>query len=171
MNQLSSVAFGSDINVFAGYAQTAGDRLGSISFVFENTGPNAATIRLGYHDGTTSPSGYSIIDSFDTTANTQGFKVAAGGQVTKSYNLISKTIGFFGSGNTTVNISTVIANKANLRGAQIDIKAVGRKNWSVEDGMDFTTTNKKWGTVSAPSTSSNINAGSGNIDPTGVVKY
>ena len=167
MNQNSSVGFGPDATVFAGYAQSAGDRLGNIDFVFENTGPNTAYIRLMQYDGSTAPSGFKSIDT--TYAGTWlGFTVVPGGTTTKSYVLVSKVVGFFGSGNTTVNISAVIRNKADLRNAQIDIVASGRKGWGFNEGFDRTTLTKKWGQTTGPATTaSNIQAGPGNIDPAG----
>jgi hypothetical protein len=125
MNQLSSIGFGTDATVFAGYAQSAGDRLGKIDFIFENTGPNQAYIKLGQYDGTTSPSGYAQIGD--------AFTVAPGGALTKSYVLLSKRVAFFGSGSTTVNISTAIRNKGDLRGAQIDIVAT----WAARAGVSI----------------------------------
>lgn len=157
MNQLSAIGFGPDATVFAGYAQSANDKLGNIDFVFENTGPNSAYVKLMQYDGTTSPSGYALVGS--------AFTVVPGGQVTKSYVLLSKRVAFFGSGNTTVNISSVIRNKADLRDAQIDIVAVGRKGWGYDDAFNKLELKKKWGTVSGPaSTQNNTQAGSGNID-------
>jgi hypothetical protein len=168
MNQLSSVGFGPDANVYAGYAQSANERLGNIDFVFENTGPNAAYIRLMQYDGQTSPSGFAPIDTTYTTGGFLGFEVAPGGVLTKSYVLISKRVGFFGSGNTTVNISAVMRNKADLRGGDISIVASGRKSWGFDEGFDRATLTKKWGTTTGPaSTSSNINAGQGLINPSG----
>lgn len=158
MNQLSSIGFGTDANVFAGYAQSAGDKLGNIDFVFENTGPNAAYLRLMQYDGTTSPSGFAQVGAWLT--------VVPGGTLTRSYVLLSKRIGFFGSGNTTVNISTVIRNKSDLRNAQIDIVAVGRQGWGYDEGFNKLELKKKWGTVAGPATtSSNSTAGTGNITP------
>ena len=61
MNQLSSIGFGTDANVFAGYAQSANERLGNIDFVFENTGPNQAYIKLMQYDGVSSPSGFAVV--------------------------------------------------------------------------------------------------------------
>ena len=168
MNQLSSVGFGPDATVFAGYAQSAGDRLGNLDFVFENTGPNTAYIRLMQYDGATAPSGFAAIDTTYTTTGFLGFAVVPGGTLTKSYVLVSKRVGFFGSGNTTVNISAVIRNKADLRNAQIDIVASGRKSWGFDEGFDRATLTKKWGTTTGPATTaSNINAGQGNINPSG----
>ena len=169
MNQLSSIGFGTNANVFAGYAQSAGDKLGNIDFVFENTGPNVAYIRLMQYDGVTSPSGFATLDSAHTTAvgaiaaGFQGFAIVPGGTLTRSYVLLSKKIGFFGSGNTTVNISTVIRNKSDLRNAQIDIVAVGRRGWGYDEGFNKLELKKKWGTIPGPTTTDhNINAGTGN---------
>ena len=171
MNQVSSVAFGVDANVFQGYAQSANDRLGAIDFVFENTGANTAYVRLGQYDGATSPSGFATIDTSYTaapfTAGFLGFAIAPGGAVTRHYTLVSKRVAFFGSGNTTVNISAVLRNKSDLRGEQIDIVATGRRGWGYDEGWSKAELQKKWGSVSAPSTASNIVAGNGNINPSG----
>lgn len=157
MNQLSSIGFGVDANVFAGYAQSANDKLGNIDFVFENTGANEAYIQLMQYDGVTSPSGFARVGV--------AFTVVPGGVVSQSYVLLSKRVGFFGSGNTSVNVSSVIRNKADLRNAQIDIVAVGRRGWGYDEGFNRLELKKKWGTVAGPSTTSgNIEAGSGNID-------
>lgn len=172
MNQISSVPFGSDANVFQAYAESANDRLGALDFVFENTGANTAYIRLAQYDGSTSPSGFATIDSSYTaspfTANFLGFAVAPGGTVTKHYVLISKRVAFFGSGNTVVNISPSLRNKGDLRGAQIDIVAVGRRGWGYDEAWNRNELIKKWGSVAGPvSTSNNINAGQGNVNPSG----
>jgi hypothetical protein len=152
--------------VFAGYAQAAGDRLGNIDFAFENIGPNTAYIRLMYFDGATPPSGFVSIDT-TYTGTWLGFVVQPGGVLTRSYVLNSKIIGFFGSGNTVVNISCNIRNKADLRNAQIDIVAMGRQGWGFDQGFDRTTLTKKWGAIIGPTTTSgNINAGYGLLSPT-----
>lgn len=158
--------------MFQGYAESANDRLGAIDFVFENTGPNTAYIRLAQYDGVTSPSGFATIDTTYTaapfTANFRGFVVAPGGSTTRHYTLISKRVAFFGSGNTNVNISAVLRNKSDLRGAQIDIVAVGRRGWGYDEAWNRNELIKKWGSVAGPfSTVSNTNAGTGNINPDG----
>lgn len=156
MNQNSSVSFGSDPTVVAGYALAANDRLGAIDFLYENTGPNAAWIKVAqYVGGTSDISGFALVDT--------GFALVAGGTTTRHYNFVSKTVGFFGSGSTTVNISAVIRNKADLRGGQIDIKAGGRQGWSYDAGFDKKTLTKKWGVLPAVSSSSNTDAGTGAI--------
>jgi len=168
MNQVSSVPFGTDANVFQGYAESANDRLGAIDFVFENTGPNTAYIRLGQYDGATAPSGFASVDTSYAANGFLGFSVVPGGTVTRHYSLVSQRVAFFGSGNTSVNISAVLRNKSDLRGAQIDIVATGRRAWGYDEGWSRAELVKKWGSVNAPaSTSSNINAGTGNINPNG----
>lgn len=159
MNQQSAIGFGSDATKFAGYAQAAGDRLGNIDFIFENTGANQAYVKLAQYDGSTSPSGYADIGAAIT--------LAPGGVKTVSYVILGKRVAFFGSGNTTVNISTALRNHGDLRGAQIDIVAVGRKGWGYDPAFDQPQLTKKWGNVPSVSTSSNINAGSGLINPNG----
>lgn len=164
MNQLSSLGFGNDANVLHGYAQTANERLGAVDFQVENTGNIPLVFQLRQYDGTTSPSGFANVGASVT--------VAARGAKTVSYNLVTKRVGFFGSGvpatltiggisqfvtSTTANVTAVIRNKGDLRGAQIDLVATGRKGWAYDDGFARTELKKKWGSV---------NSGTGNIDPT-----
>jgi len=166
MNQVSAVGFGPDAQVFAGYAQSANERLGNIDFIVENTGANTLYMTLGQWDGNTSPSGFAKVGA--------AFVVVPGGVQTKSYSLVSKRIGFFGSGNTATNLSgtatsakanitAVLRNKADLRGAQIDIVATGRKGWAYDEGWNKLELKKKWGTVSNAG-ASGAQAGTGNIN-------
>lgn len=156
MNQQSSIGFGSDATLLAGYAQSTNNRLGNIDFVFENTGSNQAYIKLAQYDGTTSPSGYANVGN--------AFTVVPRGTVTRSYTFLGKRIGFFGSGNTKVNISTVIRNKGDLRGAQIDIVATGRRSWGYDQAFNKSELVQRWGFVTPVSTSGNTDAGQGNIN-------
>ncbi len=129
MNQISSIGFGDDANVLAGYALSANDRLGNIDLLIENTGDNDLYLKVAEYDGATSPSGYAALGAAQS--------IVARGQKTVSLNLLSKQIGFFGSGDTTANISTVIRNKADLRNPQIDIVPVfARKGWGFNEGID-----------------------------------
>ena len=170
MNQ-ATLAFGPDAAVLSGYAQTANERLGNIDFLVENTGDIDLYFQLRQHDGTSSPSGYANVGAAST--------VSARGTRTLSYTLLSKRVGFFGSGVaatvtvpsnatgvggtsvyrtfTTANVSAVIRNKGDLRGAQIDVTAVGRQSWGYDNAFSRASTAKKWCTVS-PTT--------GAIDPT-----
>lgn len=158
MNQASLIPFGTDASRLAGYAQSANERLGAIDFVFENTGRVNAYIRVKqFVARTTTPSGYSDVTPLGIgTYVGPEITVAAGGVVTRSYNLLSKVIGFFGSGvaatingvvvrSTTVNISAVLRNKADLRGAQIDIAQVGRQGWGYDMAFNTPNLTKKWG--------------------------
>ena len=128
MNQVSSIGFGDNAEVLAGYAMAANDRLGAIDLVVENTGDNPLYLQVAEFDGTTAPSGYAKLGAAQS--------IVARGQKTLSLNLLSKQIGFFGSGDTVANISTVMRNKADLRGAQIDIVPVARKGWGYDHGFD-----------------------------------
>ena len=120
MNQVSSVAFGTNAFVFQGYAESANDRLGAIDFVFENTGPNTAYIRLGQYDGVTNPSGFATIDTTYTAAPFNvgflGFAVAPGGTTTRHYVLVSKRVAFFGSGNTQNSLAPLAAAARHFAG-------------------------------------------------------
>jgi len=169
MNQLSSIGFGNDATTLRGYAQAANERLGAVDFLVENTGDIALAFQLRRYDGTTSPSGYANVGA--------QYSVAARGKRTISYNLLSRRVGFFGSGvaatvtvggvskyvtSTTANITAVIHNKGDIRGAQIDLVAVGRRGWTVDDAFAPPELRKKWGSV---------NSGSGAIDPTADPRY
>lgn len=136
---------------------TANERLGAIDFVFENTGNISAYIMVKqYVAPTTTPSGYANVTPLGAVG--AAFTVAAKGVLTKSYNLVSKQIGFFGSGvaatvngvaykSTTVNISAVLRNKSDLRGAQIDIQQVGRTGWGLDPAFNGPNLTKHWGSV------------------------
>lgn len=165
---------------------TANERLGAIDFVFENTGLIPAYIKvMAYVGPTTTPSGYSDVLPLDAQAynnvtasppssaitgfTTVGapFVLQPKGCITRSYNLLSKRVGFFGSGiagnvtqqiapyqtlrvsTTTVNITAVIRNPSDLRGAQIDISPVGRQGWGYDPGMNSSELTKKWGSVNS----------------------
>jgi hypothetical protein len=157
LNQASLVPFGTDATRLAGYAMAANERLGAVDFVFENTGNVAAYIVVKqYVSATTTPSGYADVTPLNTVG--AAFTVAAKGVLTKSYNLISKQIGFFGSGiaavvngltvkTTTVNISSVLRNKSDLRGAQIDIQQVGRTGWGLDPAFNGPNLTRHWGTL------------------------
>lgn len=155
MNQLSSVNFGNDATVLHGYAQTANERLGYVQFLIENTGNIPLVFQLKAYDGTTSPSGYANVGG-PTTVNARGSRSV-------SYNLLAKRVGFFGSGvaatvtvngvatyttSTNANISVVWSNKAQLDGRQIDLTAVGRRDWGYDAAFNKPELKKKWGTVS-----------------------
>jgi hypothetical protein len=166
MNQVSAVGFGLDATVFSGYAQSANERLGNIDFIVENTGANTLYMILGQYDGNTSPSGFAHVGS--------AFVVVPGGVKTQSYSLVSKRIGFFGSGNTKTdlsgvatstkaNITAVLRNKSDLRGAQIDIVATGRRGWTYDEGWNKFELKKKWGAVKTP-VANGAQATAGNID-------
>lgn len=142
MNQQSSIGFGTDANLIAGYAQAAGDRLGNFDLIYENTGNYAAYIKVMQYDGVTAPSGFAPIGNAVT--------VVPGGTKTVSFSLVNKRIGFFGSGvggSTKVNISTVLRNKGDLRGADISIYPGGRKGWGYDPAFNRPTLTKNWGTV------------------------
>jgi len=140
MNQLSSIGFGSNIQVLAGYAQYANSALGNVDILLENTGSNTLTFVAKEYPVTAAKggvSGYGVVGDFIT--------VVPKGVRTVSYNVVSKRIGFFGSGNTTANVSINFRNKADLRGAQIDIVATGRRGWGFDDGFNRPELTKKWG--------------------------
>lgn len=150
MNQISSIGFGPNAELLSAYAHTVNRRLGNIDFVFENTGDNTLWIQVRQFDGVASPSGYANVGA--------ALLIVPGGTVTASYNLLGKEIGFFGSGNTSIdgtgtatsakaNISTIIRNKSDLRGAQIDIEPVGRKGWGYDAAFNRGNLTKEWGSV------------------------
>ncbi len=156
MNQLSSIGFGSDANSLRGYAQSTNERIGTVDFLVENTGDIALVFQLRKFDGSTSPSGYANVGA-QTTVNPRGRKSI-------TYTVLGKRVGFFGSGvaanvtvggvtkyvtSTTASITAVLHNKGDLRGAQIDLVAAGRKSWGYDEAYPYTELKKKWGTVSS----------------------
>lgn len=167
MNQVSAIGFGVDATRLAGYAQTANERLGNVDFVFENTGDKTLYVKVQAFDGTSTPSGYANITPIGASA--AAFLVVARGVITKSFCLLSKRIGFFGSGatnadgtgaatSTKCNISASLRNKADLRGGQIDISVVGHQGWGYDQAFNYPELTKQWGSV---------NSGTGLISPTG----
>lgn len=185
---------------------TANERLGAIDFQFENVGSIPAYIKvMAYIGPTTTPSGYSDVTPLDNeamnnvTANppssaitgftTVGppFVVQPKGCITRSYNLVSKRIGFFGSGiagnvtqqiapyqtlrvsSTVVNITAVIRNPAALAGGQIDINAMGRQGWGYDPAYNTPELTKKWGAVDPVTGLINVSSANYNEPlPTGV---
>jgi hypothetical protein len=112
-------------------------------------------LQLKEWDGTTSPSGWKNVGSYT--------EIVAGGTATIHCNMASKKLGFFGSGYSgtngatgvgtnspapvSANISIVMDNKSDLRGAQIDLVVTGRKGWGVDDGFATGQLQPNWGTV------------------------
>lgn len=148
MNQLSAIGFGPNAEVMSGYAQSANERLGNFDLLIENTGSNTLRFQLRTFDNASSPSGYASVGS--------AVVVVPGGTKTVSYSLVNKRAGLFGSGNTATdlsgsatstkaNVSVVMRNKADLRGAQIDINAGGHAGWGYEQAFDKGSTAKNWG--------------------------
>lgn len=141
INQISTIPFGSDASVLAGYALAANDRLGNINFVIENTGPNTLWMEIrefvGVANTSVANSGYFPVSAALT--------IVPGGNQTVSLSLVSQQVGFFGSGNTVAAISTVFRNPADRRGAQIDIVAVGRVGWGVDPAFPTGAFRPKWG--------------------------
>jgi len=135
MNQVSSIPFGTDATLLAGYAYRANDRLGNVDLTIENTGSNALYFQLKEQ---TNPSGAFVNVGAAQTLVPKGVK-------TVSYNLIAKRVGFFGSGSTTANVSFSIRNKGNLRGAQVDIVVTGRRGWGYDAGFDTNSQVPNWG--------------------------
>ena len=157
MNQISCVPFGTGTADLNGYAHASGDRLGCLDLIFENIGDNAVTIDVKELNAAGT--------SYATTLASTG-SIVARGTKTVSVKTVSKRLGFFtnAGGNTSVNISTAIRNKGDLRGAQIDIVATGRKGWSFDVGHNKATTQKFWG-PQPDQPSNNEEDGWGGSDP------
>jgi hypothetical protein len=167
MNQVSSIGFGVDAAKLAGYAQSINDRLGNFDLVVENTGDNTLYMMVREQKAGATTSGYADVGSW--------FTVVPKGVQTKSYCLVSKRVGFFGSGRnssavasaTKANVSVVLRNKADLRGAGIDIVTMGRRGWGVDEAFDAPTLTKKWGAPpDSTSTVFNRGAAGGGFEPT-----
>lgn len=154
MNQISVIPLGTDASKLAGYSANNNDRLGRVDLVIENVGDNVASILVKQLDltaiayggsGSTPPSGVTAATAGGAGGGVQAgtwttivalFTVAA--KATKTIKLVvsNKTIGFFGSGNTIVNISPAMRNPANLRGAQFDIQQPGRAGYGFDVAFD-----------------------------------
>jgi hypothetical protein len=137
MNQLSSVPFGSDATLLAGYAQITNAKMGNIDFLIENTGANTLYFRLKEYPVSGTVSGYGDVGPAIT--------IVAKGQTTIRASVVSQRIGFFGSGNTTANITCVFRNPGDLRGAQIDLLASGHRGWGYDPAFNKAELTKKWG--------------------------
>jgi hypothetical protein len=141
----SLVPFGTNPNVIQGYCTTTNDRLGNVDITFENVGTNTAYITLkefvrvaGVSTAGIPNGGYTATAS-DVHGNVlTGITVAPSGVETISLVSLSNKIGFFGSGNTVVNITPNFRNPANLRGASLDVVPIGRQGWGFEASMDTT---------------------------------
>lgn len=157
MNQSSLVPFGTSTTDLNGYAQAAGDRLGNFDLIFENIGDNAVNIDVKELNAAGT--------SYATVLVNTG-SIVARGTKTVSVKSVSKRLGFFtnAGGNTSVNISTAIRNKGDLRGAQIDIVATGKRGWGLDVGHNPATTQKRWGLVPDQPTNAE-SSGWGTSDP------
>ena len=141
MNQLSSVPFGTDATQLAGYAQFANASLGNVDVIIENTGSNTLYFVLKEY-----PIPASVFGSVSGYCNVgPAVTVVPCGVRTVSYNLVSKRVGFFGSGSTVANLTLVFRNKGDIRGAQIDLVVTGRRGWGYDDGFQRGTLTKRWG--------------------------
>ena len=125
---MSVIGFSTDATQLAGYATRANERLGSFQLLVQNTGSNSLYLRIKEYDGVTSPSGW-----FDVAGP---YTIVAAGSYPVNVNTLSQKVGFFGSGNTTANIQINYNNPSDLRGAQIDLVATGRKGWGFDDGFN-----------------------------------
>jgi len=135
-NQISTIPFGTDASKLVGYATRANERLGGFDLIIENTGSNTLSMQvrtLGGLYGTT----WTPIEAF--------FTVVPQGNTTRHYAIVNQVIGFFGSGNTTANVSSVIRNPAGLRGGQIDIYVQGKKNWGFDPAYATGAYTPVWG--------------------------
>lgn len=133
MNTVAGMPFGTDASVLVGYAFRANERLGNFDVVVENTGSNTLSAQARTLAGTT----WTPIEAFYT--------VVPGGNTTKHYSVVNTVLGFFGSGSTTANMSTVLRNKAGLTGAQIDLYVQGKKGWGWDPAYAKTAYQPVWG--------------------------
>ncbi len=131
MNQSSTLPFGTDATKVAGYVY-ATERLGNCDILFENTGANAITMKVGqFVSG--NPSSYALIVPW--------FTVQPGGTVSKSLVLPGVSapgpqIAFFGSGGSTANVTFAFRNPSDLRGVDISIVPIGRLGWGFDTAFD-----------------------------------
>jgi len=154
LQQISTISIGTDITQQTGYLVQGNDRLGTFDLIFENTGPNVASILVKQFVGTLTPgnvSGYAALGSIFTVAAASGLSASGatigvqGGSVTKHYTVVGKQLGIFGSGNTTVNVSVAIRNTGDLRGAQFDFVPAGRVGYGFDPGYNINAFRPAWG--------------------------
>ena len=144
MNQVSQVSFGPDITQANGYLQYGNERLGNLDLVIENTSDYDLVFQAKAASTLTN-SGFANVGSAVT--------IKARGVKTLSYNILSKKFGFFGSGqdstgaarSVTANVTTVIRNKSDLRGAQVDLVNVGKRGWGSDQIFNDPAFFKYWG--------------------------
>ena len=144
MNQVSQVSFGTDITRCNGYLQYANERLGNLDLIIENTSDYDLYFQAKVAS-TLTASGFTNIGSA-VTIKPKGLK-------TLSYNILAKKFGFFGSGvdsagaakSVTANVSTVLRNKGDLRGAQVDIVNAGKRGWGYDAIFNDPVIGKYWG--------------------------
>lgn len=171
--QLSTLSFGGDASVLAGYAVATNERCGAVDIQYQNISDISCVVQVRAYDGVTSPSGYYNVGAQST--------IVARGNLTVSYNFLSTQIGFFGSGisatvttpsNATgitgqshvqsfaqLSVGMVLRNTSDLRGAQWDIiPDPARQGYALPLGVQPATLTKKWGTV---------NSTTGAINPAG----
>jgi hypothetical protein len=156
LQQISTVAVGTDITQQVGYLIQANDRLGAFDLIFENNGPNTASILLKQYVGTNvagNVSGYAQLGGIFTVApasltTASGAVVGVqGGSVTKHLVVVGKQLGIFGSGSTTVNVSVAIRNSSDLRGASFDfVPTPGHQGWGYDPGTNVNALRPAWGT-------------------------
>lgn len=146
-NQISVIGLGTDISKLAGYTVYGGARLGRVDLVMENVGDNTATLTIKEFAPTWDGLSASSWASNKTPSGTQtgtwttvvaNFTIGARATKTTKLVVVGKTLGIFGSGNTTVNVTPILRNPANLRGAQFDIIQPGRAGFGFETGFDQT---------------------------------
>lgn len=144
MNQVSEVSFGTDATKCNGYLQYANERLGNLDLIIENTSDFDLYFQAKVAS-TITASGFTNVGSA-VTIKPRGVK-------TLSYNILAKKFGFFGSGvdstgrarSVTANVSTVLRNKSDLRGAQVDIVNAGRRGWGYDAIFNDPVIGKFWG--------------------------
>lgn len=146
MNQVSQVSFGPDATQHQAYVLNGNERLGNLDLVIENTDSSATLVFIPKVQSTLTPSGFANVSS--------PVSIVPRGVKTISLNLLGKKLGLFGSGqdssgravSVTANVSAVIRNKGDLRGAQLDIVNVGRRGWGYDKGFNKASTGLRWGT-------------------------
>lgn len=134
-NQVSLIPFGTDATKIAGYLYRANDRLGNFDLQIENTGANNLYFVVKEQ---TNPSGAFVAVSAPVTVVPKGLK-------TLSLNLLSKKVGFFGSGNTTANVQITQRNPGNLAGAAWDLVVTGKRGWGYDAGLSDGDKQPVWG--------------------------
>ena len=152
MKNFSRIPLGTDITKTAGYVYSTTDRLGAVSFQFENVGAAPVNSTLGLSVTSQGPATATITVKYFTASSTNAdgstsgtwtelvapFTLAAGCRKNVDVVCFSRRVGIFGSGSTVVTLEIPHPHAAALRGGSIDIEPVGRQGFGFDNALPST---------------------------------